>query len=310
MKGKRKTNGIQIFKIIVGIFLITISLTGTINTAFELSVNKERISRSAEMAKQEVVGKEIPAKPKMENPEPYNSMNTRGYASSRNYSDGAMAFYRTTGIQLYFIDFDFGYEEFETEADLRNRIKDEILQLDNINNSMVMYSYTTDHDYKSKYYYSGYDEVYYGDNVTKYLSSDDLQMINFYKQNAYDLWDYDTRDSQVWITAGDMLANGYNTADYQNIKLESYNEIDAGILSYLTFALIIYLVILVSGLLLVITGFRRIRKNSKYNDSLDKAEIDYYEAKVTREILEADINELVTEEEKDLMSTYYEDEYN
>lgn len=312
MNYKRKQNGFQIFKIVLGIFLILISLPNIAGNIFEISVNNERIKRDALMEDKEIIGKDIPPKSKMENPEPYNNMNMIGSSSLGSYSNGAVAFYNTTGIQLYFIEFDFGYEEFETEQDLRYRIEDEFMQLDNIDNSIVIYSYSTEHDYDSKYSYYGYEEVYYGDNVTKYLSPDDLQMINFYKRHAYDLWDYETRDSQTWITIGNMISNGYNTAEYQNINIESYDELDAevnrSILTRLIVSLVISLIIASIGFLLIILGVMRIRRNNKYNDKIDQVEIDYHEARITKEILEADIEDIVSEEEKYLMDKYYDEE--
>ena len=303
---KKKKNNIQIIKVVIGLIIVLITLSKIVSNTYELNINRIRIRNEAQTLKDNKndVGRNIPAKAKINNPEEYNSINLTGSYAYRDYSSGAAAFYSATGIQLYFMDFDFGSEKFENESELRNRLKNEISKLENISNSIVVYSYSTDYDYKDKYYYYGYDEFYYGENVTQYLTADDLQMINFYNKYAYELYEYETRDSQVWIEIGNNLSQGYNTARYKDLKSSS-DEIDAGMVGYLIISLVTNLIILPIGVILVISGLRKIKKNNLYNQRLDEAIIEYHKAKATKEILEADLDEIVNEETEELINTYY-----
>lgn len=287
-------------KIIIGAILILICLPLFLTALSEYkyyadsydAVSKENI---------EVVDTDrvfIEGKEPMENPEPFNNMLTSGRYENyqSDYVAGAMSFYNNTGIQLYFLEFDFGKTKFETEMELKERIKSEFSRVDNLNNSLVIYEYSTDYDYDEDYYYYSNDNIYFGPNVAKYLSPEDIQMINYIIDNAYDLWSYENRKSQMWITIGKNISNGYYLDDYdessstyakedREFKLGYYKENMSFNITMCIASAVIWLI----GFFLILSGFIGSIKRRELEAARVQAEIDYINARATKDILEADI---------------------
>lgn len=287
-------------RIIVGIILILICLplasTGLSEYIHYSEAYEETLAQDVEQVEVERIF--IEGKEPMNNPEPFNNMLTSGrydYYQS-DYATGAMSFYNNTGIQLYFLEFDFGKEKFESEAKIKEQVKSKINETINLDNSLIIYEYSTDYDYDEDYYYYSNDNMYFGSNVAKYLSTEDVQMINYIIDNAYDLWEYKNRNSQIWITAGKNVAKGYYLSDYdennsvsakedREFRLELYKDNMSFNLKMCIISSLIWIV----GFMLILSGFLNSIKRRKLEAARVQAEIDYINARATKDILEADI---------------------
>lgn len=301
-------------RIIVGIILILICLplasTGLSEYIHYSEAYEEMLAQDVEQVEVERIF--IEGKEPMNNPEPFNNMLTSGrydYYQS-DYATGAMSFYNNTGIQLYFLEFDFGKEKFESEAKIKEQVKSKINETINLDNSLIIYEYSTDYDYDEDYYYYSNDNMYFGSNVAKYLSTEDVQMINYIIDNAYDLWEYKNRNSQIWITAGKNVAKGYYLSDYdennsvsakedREFRLELYKDNMSFNLKMCIISSLIWIV----GFMLILSGFLNSIKRRKLEAARVQAEIDYINARATKDILEANMEYM-----DDLVDKYI-DEY-
>ena len=121
-------------------------------------------------------------------------------------------------------------------------------------------------------------------------------MINYIIDNAYDLWEYKNRNSQIWITAGKNVAKGYYLSDYdennsvsakedREFRLELYKDNMSFNLKMCIISSLIWIV----GFMLILSGFLNSIKRRKLEAARVQAEIDYINARATKDILEADI---------------------
>ena len=309
MEIKRKSNVSNYVKVIIGVIVFIISIQFVVGSVFDRSYYKacaEDIRNGNVEVETEVYeGKEVPGRAPMDNPIPFNNINTVGNYSYRQLEECSLAFYKNTGIQLYFMLYDFGKEKFESEREIKEAVQAKIQEIDNLENSMVIYGYNTDFDYDSKYCYYVEDKIYYGTKVSEYLTSDDLKMINFYLTNAYEIWDFSNIYPHIWNTIGECIASGYNTAD-----LVITNDNDWDITFYdeqvavCTFVAIVSSIVSIISIVLIIFGIRGIIKVNKLNIKAMETEIEYVEAHTTKTILEADLNPLESEEDLNLVSKY------
>lgn len=300
----------SIVKLVIGFSLFVLCTPFALVCAGEYTQAKDMIE-TLSIQQEEPIEEEfnfIAGRSQIDNPTEFNNMCTTGrYNYNTDLVTGAMSFYKDTGIQLYFLSFDFGKEKFETEELLRFQIKNELSSIDNLPYSIVLYDYSTDYDYDEEYYYASSDNLYFGNAVSKYLSTEDIQMINYYIDNAYDLWDYQNRDSELWITVGKNIANGYDIGkitgeqEYTTIddQIDYYKDelyVSAGIGLTAGVASVV-------GLILMVLGVVSIIKNKKDEAERRKAEIEYINARATKDILEADMEYM-----DDLVDKYIEEE--
>lgn len=302
METKKKSYVGSIIGIVIGVLLFSIYFSAQSSVKsdirnYEASIEEmERGITEAENSPE--IGTVVEGKEPLDNPKPFNNFNTSGRYDDRAYDESALSFYNLTGIQLYFMEFKYGTEKFETEAAIQQDVQSKLMELDNIENSIVTYTYTTDYDYKSPYYYSVYDAMYYGENVSKYLTPKDLEVINYYVSNAYDLWSFEEREFKMWTSIGDKIVNGYTVDAVERNDLEyniNYYENRIGELRSVNKINISFTIAF--GALIVLCSiilFRNIRINRRY----DVAQVELKEAQAIKEILEADIEPIETEDDK------------
>lgn len=252
---------------------------------------------------------------RMDNPNAFvsNCYIGSGYKQERMFT-GATDLYKRTGIQLYYVDMDYGLEKFESEKDIVNDIiTNEIETLAGIDYSIVVYSYSTDYDYNEDYYYSSDDMFYYGKEVMNYLTSDQLSMIRYYWDNGYDLFGYDDCENQVWCMVAKCISEGFDldtyttdrkvlVTDYQQNKVNNYAE---DIREYTT-KVYLYLAVAVATLILSIVVIVREIKLHKLELQKKEAEVKLTEAMADKVILESDVEFL--KDTEDLVSKYYNEE--
>ena len=171
----------MVIKIVVIIFC-AFSMFGDLSEAiwtydYVKDYEKQYIT-GGELDPEESNNKFIPGRDKLDNPNSFNSACVVGYlVDEATGLSAARSMYSETGIQLYFIRFEYGEEKFENEIDFKNRVTSDIENLKGYEYSIVMYSAGTDYDYKDKYYYYISDCLYYGDKVSDYLTVEDYTMI-------------------------------------------------------------------------------------------------------------------------------------
>lgn len=305
---KKKSYVGSIILILVGLYLFATFLTSTLDAINDYDDYKYSISKTKdeieEWDKNPQIGETIPGKPKLDNPEPFNSFNTSGRFTNDGLDKCSLGFYNLTGIQLYFMEYEYGKTKFESESEIQADVKSKIETLDNVENSIVVYEYNTDYDYKDKYAYYSMELFYYGKNVANYLTANDLNIIEYYVNNAYDLWSYDERDTKMWATIGDKIINGYTVEPTVRSDLEfSIEYYEDECTAYRNVALVCGLLTAISGFL-AIFGIITIIRNVRLNHKQIKADIELKEAIATKEILSADIDELVSKEDEDLINKY------
>lgn len=304
----KQSNVGNYIKLGIGILMIIICSLIFVNSLAEFiyySQAKWEFDNSKTLGDALSTNKEVPGREPLDNPYPYNNLNTRGFHHTSVTEAGSLGFYNTTGIQLYFFAYDFGEKKFESEVELQNYIKSDIEAIEGHEYSIVIYEYLTDYDYKSPYYYYESDCTYYGSEVVKYLTSEDLEMIRYFRENGYDLWDYSNYQSKIWIEAGNAIANGYNTGDFVTVRdimsgSQRYSEEITvfGVMSVIFFFLDIL------GFVLIVLGIRGIIRVNKINIELAEAEVELKEATATRIILDADIDEISSKADEDLVNKY------
>lgn len=309
---KKKSNVGWIILIFIFMYLFATFLNSTLDALkdyddykYAMSVTKDEIKDFNENL---VIGETIPGKDKFDNPEPFNSFNTSGRFTNDGLDKCSLSFYNLTGIQLYFMEYEYGDTIFTSEEEIQKDVKSKIETLDNIDNSIVIYEYNTDFDYKSPYAYYSMEMFYYGKNVANYLTANDLNVIEYYTNNAYDLWSYDERATKMWSTIGDKIVNGYVVESTEREDLEwrvEYYEDECS--TYMNVALVCGLLTVIFGFLSVF-GTVTIIRNIKLKHEQMEADIELKEALATKEILEADIDYLVSEEEEILMDKYSNEE--
>lgn len=286
----------------VSAFVFFIMLIASLDYSLKVKVCKQTIAELEEELEDTVNNKPtdrvVPGKAKFDNPVAFNSFNTSGWYTELGKKECSLSFYNITGIQLYFMDYVYGDTKFETEDDLNKDVKSKLESLPNIDNSMVVYRYSTSYDYPSPYSYYSRDLTYYGKNVSSYLTADDLTIINYYFNNASNLWDYEDRDIKMWSTIGDKIINGYTVGETESSNMEDTIQgyIDAlNVMRSITIVCAIFAIIF--GALLVL-GVVNIYKNVKLSHKQIEAEIGLQEARAVKEILEADIESFVDSNEE------------
>lgn len=249
--------------------------------------------------------KHVPGKPKLSNPEAFNSFNTSGRYVDADKDACSLSFYNTTGIQLYFMDYDYGETKFETEEDIRKAVRSKIESLQNIDNSLVIYSYDTSYDYTSPYYYYSGELIYYGKNVAEYLTPDDLNRIAYYFENAYDIFGWENRDVKMWSAIGDEIVNGHVVKNTEISDLQENIRYYEGQISTLKSVALVCGILVVVSLAFSVLFIFNIYKNVKLSRRLIEAEIELKEARATKEILEADVDRF-TDVDEELVNKYSE----
>lgn len=289
-------------RIVIGVLMVFICGISTFGSIANYSYYKdaynytiEQMTLKEEMSNAPTSGF-IEGKEALENPHKFDSMFYKGkYDHQSQYLSGATSLYKNLGIQLYVWDFYFT-ETFASKEALEAEIQKSINSLDNLDYSIVYYSYSTEADYDEPGYYYASDCVYYGDTVLDYLSPEDIQLLQYYIKNAYNLWSYeDNRESNVWVAFSEDVMNGYDRnamgstqssyKDQYLWDLDYYNEQ----IGYSIVQGIICAVLTLIGLALIVTGAFTLRKATKLEHERIEAEIELKKAEATARILEADI---------------------
>lgn len=119
----------SIVKLVIGFSLFVLCTPFALVCAGEYTQAKD-IIETLSIQQEEPIEEEfnfIAGRSQIDNPTEFNNMCTTGrYNYNTDLVTGAMSFYKDTGIQLYFLSFDFGKEKFETEELLRFQIKNEL----------------------------------------------------------------------------------------------------------------------------------------------------------------------------------------
>jgi hypothetical protein len=250
-------------------------------------------------------------KEKLDNPYSFDTVICIG---NDNYQSriiaGATSLYNNTGIQLYYAYYDYGKAEFTSRTEIQKETISQIESLENSDYSIIVYEYSTDYDYGDKYYYYAYDCFYYGSKVRDYLSTSDLKLIEYYYQNAYNIWDYSNRESEMWTTVGSNIKDGYSLNAIKekydpvvNENMISYYEDD--IASAKT-RLGVYTVASIISLTVLFLRIFRNAKLRKLENEKKQAEIELMKSQATANILNTPMQDLVNSKADEILNKYDE----
>lgn len=280
----------QIIKIVVSVIIGLIALSSAIDHFDSVPYYQREYERAKSDSSLDLAEELEPAKQKIDNPFPFDSNCVKGKEYGQDkVVGGALELYNKTGIQLYYYYINYGKQKFASKEEAGDAALRKVKSLENSAYSIVIYQYETDYEYKEDGYLYSCDNFFYGDEVAKVLSANDLTVLRYLYQNAYNLFpDYSTREMNIWKTFAKYISEGY---DYNKVVNEVsdtsyYSDSNADYYlntkhEYIVIGVVSSIIALIC-LIVIIESIVRIIK-------LGKAEEEYIKAKADREILEADI---------------------